>query len=106
MVEECFLLKKEWLDNFNEIYLDEEIARYIKKYTSVDVLIILIKYNESYNKKIKESNLKIGENDFINFNLIDIFKSKNIGDIWNNKKMNMIIQVKNKLLNSLNNWNI
>jgi len=90
IIEECILLKKEWIDNFYKIYFNEEIEGFIKKSFSVNSIIILMKHKENYIAKISESNLIMSPNDIINLNRLDISKSEKIGDIYYQKNFYMI----------------
>ena len=78
-VNECFLLKNEWIDKFNEIFLNEEIKEYLKNLSSEEDIINIeyiysnyIKNKIQYSQKIAEANLKLNSNDFINFTPNDL----------------------------------
>ena len=78
-VNECFLLKNEWIDKFNEIFLNEEIKEYLKNLSSEEDIINIeyiysnyIKNKIQYSQKIAEANLKLNSNDFINLTPNDL----------------------------------
>ena len=78
-VNECFLLKIEWIDKFNEIFLNEEIKEYLKNLSSEEDIINIeyiysnyIKNKIQYSQKIADANLKLNSNDFINFTTNDL----------------------------------
>ena len=59
-IKECVLIKKEWVDNFKNIHLNDEIKEYLKNPSSDDIItdVELIYFNQIRNKKIIIKKLK------------------------------------------------
>ena len=74
-INEYILLKKEWINKFKEIYINKDINKYLIDHlldenNIVDVEYIYsnyIKDKKQYYENIKINNLKLNQNDFINF---------------------------------------
>ena len=88
-VKKCVLIKKEWVDNFKNIHLNDEINQYLENSCSDEVItdIELIYFNaiinkNNYYKKIKDAEIKLGLNDFINFSIEDLSQLNKNNDIF------------------------
>ena len=87
-IEECLLLKEEWINNFKKIYINEEIEKYLTDLVSKDdnsvkkILFSSLKNKKDYIDKINKANFSISLNDIIYFNTNNLAKLIKNNDIF------------------------
>ena len=84
-IDEGILINKEWIDNFKNIYLTEEIKEYLKVSTSDNITVDIeyiysneLKNKKDYWKKIQKSKLKLESKDFTLEGLTQMEKNTDI----------------------------
>ena len=104
-IKECILLKKEWLDKFKEIYINEEIKKCLIKAnledikSNINLICSNINKNE-YINLINAAELNITTNDMIHFDANNLSKLDKIDDIYYPKDFSIINKnIFEKLLN-------
>ena len=105
-IEECLLIKQEWLEKFKKTYINEEIEECITNLVSEDVnsnikiLFSGIKNKKDYFNKINEAELSLAPYDIIYFNTSNLAKLLKNNDIFYPKDFYIINQnIFEKLLN-------
>ena len=104
-IEECILLKNEWIDKFQKVYINEEIKNGLNNITSEDInsniksLFSCIKNTKDYIDKINEAKLNISSDDIFYFDINCLSKMLKNHDIFYPKDFYIInLNIYEKLL--------
>ena len=99
-IKQCILLKKEWIDKFNQIYINKEIESYLNSNKISDDNIVDIEYiysnyiknKKDYIKNINANKLQFSSNDLIKFNTKVLTQLNKNTDIYYPKDFYIINQ--------------